>query len=1152
MIKQSLLTPSAAPLKNSSTAWVIPNSSARSLAVASYATQHQQVLLILVENNQAAEQLRAELAFYTQDFKPTLPISLFPDRETLPYDYFSPHEDIISDRLSTLSQLPHWSSGIVIAPVSSALQYLPPKQYLQQHILKLQVKDHLHLEPWLLELTQAGYRRVDTVMSHGEYALRGSILDIFPAGSPHPIRIDYFDDEIDSLRYFDPDTQHSTEKITQINLLPAQEYPLTEKAIQCFRQRWRETFSGNPTDSIVYTSVSQGEPIAGIEYYLPLFYEKTQTLLDYLPNNACIFLLENTKELIQEIRSELEKRYEQLQYNKERPLLMPNRLYLNNEQFHGEIKRFPTIYLANPENSHSYTSNDFQLQTLPKLLSDPRSRTPFKSLSTFLEGLSIPVLFCVESQGRREILVDMLKPFLKHLRRFDAWQDFLNHPETGIIIAPIGNGYISNAPSFVLIGESDLFGAQASRASRRREEAKNPELMIKSLSELTLGNPVVHITHGVGRYQGLKRITTEHNDSEYAVLNYADNDLIYIPIDRLECLSRYISPDPEHAPLHKLGNKHWQIQKQKALKKIQDVAAELLKIYSERAANPGFAFKKPDEDTRRFRAAFPFAETPDQTQAINAVIEDMTSQRAMDRLVCGDVGFGKTEVAMQAAFLAVQGGKQVALLVPTTILAKQHLQSFQNRFADFPASIKALTRFSTGIEQQEIQAALETGKLDIIIGTHKLLNKAIHYRDLGLLIIDEEHRFGVKQKERIKALRAHVDILTLTATPIPRTLNMAFSGIRDLSIIASPPEKRLSVRTFLRENSDALVQEAIGRELMRGGQVYFLHNDISSIQATTERIKTLVPQARIAVAHGKTPKSQLERIMLDFYHQKLNILVCTTIIESGIDVPTANTIIMDRADKLGLAQLHQLRGRVGRSHHQAYAYLLVPHLHLLKDDAKKRLEAISTLQSLGAGFNLASHDLEIRGAGELLGEEQSGHIEAIGFTLFMDMLHQAIEALKQGKTIEHIEAPDTLEIELHISALIPDQFIPDVNTRLSLYQSLSQSESLQTIQDFTANLIDRFGKLPPETENLLALAKLKLLAKSIGIEKINLCQQQVQIYFNEKPRIQLNKLIELIQKPKSPYQLIKGRMLRFPLQASNPQQKIHQIEKILSELQQLP
>lgn len=1142
MSAQNLLSPPDVN-KQQLSYWHLPSPAASTLALSHFACRCQGPLLILTKNNQEAEQLQAELHFYQG--KPPLPILLFPDREVLPYDYFSPHEDLISTRLATLVQLQQLAKGIVIAPLSSLSQYLPPRQHLQGQAIQIATGDRIQLNEWLEQLTAVGYRRVDNVISHGEFAVRGSIMDIFPSGSDQPIRIDYFDDEIDSLRYFDPETQLSTETVKTITLLPAYEYPLDKNGIQQFRQAWREQFSGNPTESPVYNSISQGQTIAGIEFYLPLFYDKLETFFDYLPANSTLVSLIDLKQQLEIEQKQLNHRYEQLRYNSERPLLATQQLYLSEHDFFTQLKNYPRIQISEQAHKHS---DSFACQPLTDISIDHRSQSPNKKLQSFLQHKKLPVLFCAESLGRREVLTELLQRIGLRLKNYEHFHHFLAEKQSGIMVSPIQAGYIDEHNQFIVIGEADLFGEKATTHKKTNKSTRDPETIIRSLAELNIGDPVVHITHGIGRYQGLKRLTTEHSDSEFAVISYADDDIVYIPIDRLDSLSRYVTNELAHAPLHRLGSKQWQSQKQKALKKIRDVAAELLKIYSERAAKPGFAFSKPDTDTQRFRAAFPFSETADQTQAIDSVIEDMSTARAMDRLVCGDVGFGKTEVAMQAAFLATQSHKQVIVLVPTTILAKQHTQSFQNRFADFPVKIRGLTRFSTGSEQQEIFDEIAAGKIDIIIGTHKLLNPTIKYKDLGLLIIDEEHRFGVKQKEQIKALRAHVDILTLTATPIPRTLNMAFSGVRDLSIIASPPEKRLSVKTFLRNKSDTLLEEAISRELMRGGQVYFLHNDIATIEQTANHLAQLVPQARIASCHGKTPKSQLERIMLDFYHQKINILVSTTIIESGIDVPTANTIIIDRSDKLGMAQLHQLRGRVGRSHHQAYAYLLVPEIKSLKTDAKTRLEAIAALDSLGAGFNLASQDLEIRGAGELLGEEQSGHIEAIGFTLFMDMLNQAVEALKAGKTIDVFEPKADIEIELRISALIPDRFIPDINMRLSLYQQLSECKNSTAIDQFSSQMVDRFGLLPEEAKQLIQVAKLKLQAKAMRIHKIEASRQQIKIHFDEKPKVAFEKLIDLIQKRSDTYQLLKGTTLCVKISSSEAQEKIALVEQTLEKI----
>ncbi|MDF1655906.1 MAG: transcription-repair coupling factor [Coxiellaceae bacterium] len=1131
--------------KKESIKWGNCINSAPALLIAEYMQAHSRPLLVVTENNQACDQLADELRFFGVKSED---IYLFPDWEVLPYDAFSPHEEIISDRIRTLYKANQLQHGVIIAPVTSCIQHLLPKDYLQGNVLSLSEKDTLHVGPWTKQLTLAGYLRVAEVIKPGEFAIRGSIIDLYPLGSPHPVRIDLFDDEIDSLRYFDSETQHSIDTLSSIEILPAHEYPLTEEAITHFRGRWRQLFSGNPNDSVIYSGVSNAEVVAGVEFYLPLFYQQTNTLFDYLPENSHILFMPHVADRLQSYWQDIEHRYEQLRYDIQRPILPPKDLYLSKDELFSAAKAFSQIKTQLETLQAKTGQINFKIKPLLDLTIEHKQQQPLKRLTNALEGYNGKVIFCAESEGRREVLHELLNKSISGITLCDRWQQAIDQQSPFILmISPLRDGFMVLEPNVMLITENDLLGEHVQRRKRSAIQ-QDPNTMIRSLTELNIGDPVVHITHGIGRYLGLKHIKTAGVDNEFVELEYAGGDKIFIPVDRLNQLNRYISSNIEHATLNKLGSKHWSTQKQKALKQIQDVAAKLLSIYSERASKPGFAFNKTTEDFTRFRASFPFEETPDQEQAIDSVITDMATDKSMDRLVCGDVGFGKTEVAIQAAFVAALNNKQAAILVPTTLLANQHLQSFQNRFADWPVKIAHFTRFNTPKEQSEVIKGLASGKIDIVIGTHKLLSESVKFKDLGLLVIDEEHRFGVKQKEKIKAMRANVDILTLTATPIPRTLNMAFHGIRDLSIIATPPQKRLSVKTFVRENSDALIQEAVMRELMRGGQVYYLHNDIATIQATAEKLQKLLPDVKIAVAHGQTAKQQLERIMLDFYHQRIHILLCTTIIESGIDVPTANTIIMDRADKLGLAQLHQLRGRVGRSHHQAYAYLLVPTLKALRRDAKQRLEAIAACDELGAGFNLASHDLEIRGAGEILGEEQSGHMQVIGFSLYMDMLNQAVEALKRGESISTYHTPPEIEVELRISALIPEHFIPDVQARLVLYKQLSDCKDTTAIDEFKISMIDRFGALPEEVNNLLAISKLKLQIKPMKITKIECSGEFGYLHLDKEPKINVPKLLELIQKQSKQYQLLGGSTLRFQLTAKTADGKLDSVNRVIGLL----
>ncbi len=950
---------------------------------------------------------------------------------------------------------------------------------------------------------------VNQVFEHGEFAIRGAILDIFPMGSPFPYRIELFDEKIETIRRFDPETQSSVEKITQIRLFPAREYPLTEDGINQFRQTWRAQFTGNPKESPIYEQISEGMPATGAEYYLPLFFPKLETFFDFLPTHCQIVCTDFLPKVADKFWQEVDVRYEQLRHDIHRPLCPPETVFLAPHEIFAAMKNFPQIQCHTELLAEKAGHYNFATSVPPSLNVDHKAKNPLNKLQNFLQQNSERILFCAETTGRREILLELLTEIDLHPEIFASWQAFLNSKSIyGICVAPLDFGLWLQEPALALICESQLFGEQVQQRRLRKQTQQDPATMIRNLTELQIGAPVVHIEHGVGRYLGLEQMSAGGQQGEYLKLEYAGGDKIYVPVTSLHQISRYTGADADHAPLQRLGTKQWQTIKRKTAEQVRDVAAELLDIYSRRQASPGHTFKSPDHNFLQFRRAFAFEETPDQTRAINEVINDMTAPRSMDRLICGDVGFGKTEVAMQAAFLAVQDGKQVAVLVPTTLLAEQHLHSFRDRFADWPIQIAAFSRMQSAKDQKAAVARLAEGKIDIAIGTHKLLAENIRFKDLGLLIIDEEHRFGVRQKERVKALRAHVDILTLTATPIPRTLNMALAGTRDLSIIATPPARRLSIKTFIYEYEPSIIREAVLREAMRGGQLYFLHNEVDTIVAMAEKLQNIVPEARIGIAHGQMPERQLEKVMTDFYHQRFNVLVCTTIIESGIDIPTANTILINRADRFGLAQLHQLRGRVGRSHHQAYAYLLVPAGQKLNADAEKRLTAISQLEDLGAGFQLATHDLEIRGAGEFLGEEQSGHIHAVGFSLYMELLEAAVKALKSGQepTLELSESQGP-EINLHLSAFVPENYLPDVSVRLTLYKRLANCETEQEMNELKIEMIDRFGLLPEVTQQLFNITRLKLLVAPLGITKVEVTDEYGYLHFDEKPKINLQKLV---------------------------------------------
>lgn len=1117
--------------------WEGLSGAAISLSIAQLAEAQSRPLILITPDVHSAEKYYHELQFFLAHLN--VPIYFFPDRETLPYDHFSPHEDLTSERLHVLSKLPHLQKGIVIAAISTLMHRLPPKSFLSAHCFYWKIKDILDLTTLQKALVEAGYRHVEQVIQHGEFAVRGAIIDIFPMGSHTPFRVELFDNEIDSIRSFDIDTQKSIEKINAIELLPAHEYPLTEESIAYFRTQWRARFSGNPAESPVYQQISKAQPIGGIEYYLPLFYDHCANFFDYCPENS-VSVSVSVNQSADVFWNEVKTRYTQLNVDNTRPLSEPENVFIPVPELFSKLKNFTQIKITPHTHTHTHT-----------FFIDHRQKNPVIHLQNFIETKPGRILICAESTGRREILLELLKKNHIDIHFVDTWQDFLrsDYP-LAITIAPITDALYLTAEKLTLLTETQLFGYQAIPTHRAKKRAQDPDSIIRSLAELQTGAPVVHVDHGIGKYIGLEKIITDHTESEYVTIEYADRDRVYVPIHALHAISRYTGANSDTVPLNKLGTQQWEKTKQKAAKQIRDTAAELLKIYAEREASVGFAFPKPSEDYFTFRHAFPFEETVDQRNAIDAVITDMTKPKCMDRLVCGDVGFGKTEVAMQAAFLAVMGEKQVAVLVPTTLLANQHAQNFQDRFSEWPIKIGILSRLQSAKIQKETIQKLKEGKLDIIVGTHRLLNESIQFKNLGLLIVDEEHRFGVQQKEKMKALRANIDILTLTATPIPRTLNLSMAGMRDLSIIATPPLRRLSIKTFVYNYDDVMIREAILRETMRGGQVYFLHNEVATMPTMIEKLRQIVPEVSITFAHGQLPEKILEKTMTDFYHQRFQVLVASTIIESGIDIPSANTIIINHANQFGLAQLHQIRGRVGRSHHQAYAYLFVRDKKALTADAQKRLEAITELEDLGVGFQLATQDLEIRGAGELLGESQSGHMEAIGFSLYMDLLNETVAALKVGKKPpETFSHQATTEINLHVGALFPENYIHDVHTRLVLYKRLSECQTVETIDAIKSEIIDRFGLLPESAQNLFALTYLKVRAKALGVRKIDMNKKTGLIQFTDNPTINPNVIIALIQKEHKTYQLAGKNSLRLT-SAENAADRIQLLEVLLQRLSQ--
>ena len=1081
--------------------------SADALAVSEIAEQYDGLTVVVTPDTKSAVRLSQVLPDLTSQ-----PVQFFPDWETLPYDSFSPHQEIISSRLSALFYLQNTKKGIFVLPISTLMQRVCPPKYLQHNVLLIKKGDRLVIEKLRLQLESAGYRSVEQVLEHGEYAVRGSLLDLFPMGSAVPFRLDFFDDEIDSIRTFDVDTQRTLDEIQSINLLPAHEFPTDEKGIEFFRTQFRETFGEIRRDpEHIYQQISKGTLISGIEYWQPLFFDEMATLFDYLPEKTLFVDMETNQAQGERFYLDAKQRYEHRKVDPMRPLLPPERLWLSIDAVNHALKNYPKINFKAEKVRSSVRQKNLAVSALPAVTIQSQQKEPLSQLRQFIENFKGNVLFSVETEGRRETLLDLLSPLKIKPKQIKTLSE-ANQDKFNLWVSHLEQGFILDEAKLAVITEHEILGERVQQRQRDKRKAVNPDTLVRNLAELKIGQPVVHLDHGVGRYGGLVTLDTGGLKAEYLLINYANESKLYVPVGSLHLISRYVGGSDETAPLHKLGNESWAKTRQKAAEKIRDVAAELLDVYAQREVKKGFEFKYDREEFLQFAATFPFEETHDQAMAINAVISDMCQPKAMDRLVCGDVGFGKTEVAMRAAFLAVMNHKQVAVLVPTTLLAQQHYENFKDRFANLPVNVEVLSRFKTAKEQKQILENLAEGKVDILIGTHKLIQSDVKFSDLGLLIIDEEHRFGVGQKEKIKQLRANIDILTLTATPIPRTLNMAMNGIRDLSIIATPPARRVSIKTFVRQKDDLIIREAILREILRGGQVYYLHNDVASIENTAEKLTALVPEARVVIGHGQMRERELERVMSDFYHQRYNVLVCSTIIETGIDVPTANTIIIERADNFGLAQLHQLRGRVGRSHHQAYAYLLTPPPKLMTKDAKRRLEALESLDNLGAGFILATHDLEIRGAGELLGNEQSGQIESIGFSLYMELLDAAVKALKEGRepSLEEITHQQA-EIELRVPALLPDDYLGDVNMRLSFYKRIAAAESKQELDELKVELIDRFGLLPEATKNLLQIAEMRLMVKPLKVLKIDAGAQGGFIEFSPSAKVDPEKFIKLIQ-----------------------------------------
>ncbi|HEV2540507.1 MAG TPA: transcription-repair coupling factor [Frateuria sp.] len=1190
--------------------WTPPHGSSRALLIAEAARDHAGLLVAVTRDTQRASALEDELRLFAGD----LPVLHFPDWETLPYDIFSPHPEIVSQRIATLYRLPSVQRGVLVVPVATLMQRIAPRSHITGSGLVLAKGQKLDLAAEQRRLEAAGYRHVPQVAEPGDYAVRGALIDIFPMGTAEPYRIELFDDEVDSIRSFDPETQRSQQPVDKVELLPAREFPLTEDAARDFRNNLRERFPIDVRRCPLYQDMKEGVTPGGIEYYLPLFFPVksphldvrgvaedprtgTATLFDYLGDGALFVLGEGAGEASEAFWANTAERYEQRAHDIERPVLPPAEIYLSPEQLREQLNKRLRVEVVPAGHEHAVDSGTLPAPELPL---NRKGEEPGTSLRHFLGSYPGRVLIAADSAGRREALSETLAAAGLRPQNVDGWSAFLGDhqgaaepapsppappgeragergapvsPGTkslpltptlspgvaggegatlrfAITVAPLEQGFALKQPALTVLTERELYGERVrTERKRRRGAARDPDAIIRDLTELSVGAPIVHVDHGVGRYQGLVSMELGGMQGEFLVIEYAKGDKLYVPVAQLGLVSRYSGTAPELAPLHSLGGDAWERARKKAAEKVRDVAAELLAIYAQREARGGESISIDRGMVEEFGASFPFEETPDQSQAIDAVLQDLAAPRAMDRVICGDVGFGKTEVALRAAFAAATAGKQVAVLVPTTLLAQQHYRNFADRFADWPVKVDVLSRFKSTKEVNEALKRLADGQIDVIVGTHKLLQSDIKFKNLGLVVVDEEQRFGVRQKEQLKKLRAEVDLLTMTATPIPRTLNMAMAGLRDLSLITTPPAHRMAVRTFISAWDPATIREAFQRELSRGGQVYFLHNEVDSIERTARELEELIPEARIGIAHGQMPERELERVMADFHRQRFNVLVCTTIIETGIDIPTANTIIIDRADRFGLAQLHQLRGRVGRSHHRAYAYLIVPDRKAITADAEKRLEALASLEELGAGFTLATHDLEIRGAGELLGEEQSGQIQEIGFGLYTELLDRAVRALKSGKVPDFdLSSEHETEVELHLPALIPDDYLPDVHTRLTLYKRIASARNEDQLRDLQVEMIDRFGLLPEPTKTLFALSSLKLMATPLGIRKLDLGASGGRITFRDKPDIDPMALIRLIQGQPRVYKLDGQDKLKIALDLPGATERIRAAQEVLVQL----
>jgi transcription-repair coupling factor (superfamily II helicase) len=1123
------------------------SASALALGLAQLARTHPGLVLAVARDSHAAQALESDLRVLAGD----LPIVHFPDWETLPYDLFSPHPDIVSQRVAALYRLPTIERGVLVVPVSSLMQRLPPPRWIANNALDLRKGGKLDLDSEKRRLEAAGYRNVPQVLDPGDFAVRGALLDLYPMGADTPYRIELFDDAIDTLRSFDPETQRSEQPVESVKLLPAREFPLDQASTRRVREKLSERFDFDPRRCPLYQDLKEGGAPAGIEYYLPLFFDRTASLFEHLAANALLVQGEGVPEAAAAFWAQANDRYEQRRHDVERPVLPPQEIFLSPELLRADFNKVARIEVcapAHPAFAEAEGIGDLPAPVLPWIA---KGEDPGAALRSFLGSYPGRVLLAADSAGRREALLELLDSAGLAPAVVAGWGAFVAAADAkfALAVAPVDDGFALQAPALAVLTERQLFPDRAEQSRRRRRAARDPDQVLRDLSEISIGAPIVHEDHGIGRYQGLVALDTGGVPGEFLCIEYARGDKLYVPVAQLMLVSRYSGASPELAPLHSLGGDAWEKAKRKAAEKVRDVAAELLDIQARRHARQGVALRVDRSLYEPFAATFPFEETADQASSIEAVIADLGSPTPMDRVVCGDVGFGKTEVAVRAAFVAATAGKQVALLVPTTLLAEQHYRNFRDRYADWPIRVEVLSRFKNAKETKAALAALEAGQIDVIVGTHKLLQGDVRFKDLGLVIVDEEQRFGVRQKEALKALRAEVHLLTLTATPIPRTLNMAMSGLRELSIIGTPPQHRLAVKTFISQWDPVLIREAFQRELARGGQVYFLHNEVDTIEKTARELGELVPEARIRIAHGQMPERELEQAMLDFHRQRFNVLVCTTIIESGIDIPSANTIIVNRADRFGLAQLHQLRGRVGRSHHRAYAYLVVPNRKAMTADAEKRLEALASLEELGAGFTLATHDLEIRGAGELLGEGQSGQIAEIGFSLYTELLERAVKSIRSGKIPDlDPSARHGAEVELHVPALIPEDYLPDVHARLTLYKRIASARDEDALQELQVEMVDRFGLLPEPTKQLFATAALRVEATRLGLRKLDLGGMGGRVVFQAQPNVDPMSVIRLIQSQPKVYAMDGPDKLRIRMELPDAASRLRTARGLLQLL----